>query len=209
MGSGVRVEVLRDDRRRAELPDTTSEAAPEAASASERQELTATPVAERQKAPEATAQKTSAPIGTASAAPVGGVHEAAATEAEPASAPAAPEPQDRPVAAAEDASQASAGKPESPAEPAAEAPAAGTWQVIDTPEAVAEEPAPDAGKPEEVAGADDLDEFAAWVRKTISAGETVTGAMAGQFLGKSDRTGRNRLNALREEHPEIFEDEEK
>ena len=47
------------------------------------------------------------------------------------------------------------------------------------------------------------------MRKTISAGETVTGAMAGQFLGKSDRTGRNRLNALREEHPEIFEDEEK
>lgn len=208
-GSGVRVEVLRDDRRRAELPETTPEAATETAPVPERQELTATPVAERQKAPEATAQKTSAPIGTASAAPVGGVHEAAATEAEPASAPAAPEPQDRPVAAAEDASQASAGKPESPAEPAAEAPAAGTWQVIDTPEAVAEEPAPDAGKPEEVAGADDLDEFAAWVRKTISAGETVTGAMAGQFLGKSDRTGRNRLNALREEHPEIFEDEEK
>ncbi|WP_270240264.1 DUF2637 domain-containing protein [Rothia kristinae] len=209
VGSGVRVEVLRDDRRRAELPDTTSEAAPEAASASDRQELTATPVVERQKAPEATTREASAPADETSATAEDAVPGAAAAEAETASAPAAPEPRDRPVAAAEEASQAAAEEPESPAEPAAEAPVAGTWQVIETPEATAEEPAEAAGKPREADGAEELDEFAAWVRKTISAGETVTGAMAGQFLGKSDRTGRNRLNALREEHPEIFEDEEK
>ena len=59
---------------------------------------------------------------------------------------------------------------------------------------------------ESLAG-EDPDGFAAWVSEQIAAGETITGVMAGEFLGKSDRTGRNRLNALREERPEIFEGE--
>lgn len=54
---------------------------------------------------------------------------------------------------------------------------------------------------------EDPDGFIAWVREQIAAGESLTGATAGDFLGKSDRTGRNRLNALRDERPEIFEGE--
>lgn len=68
-------------------------------------------------------------------------------------------------------------------------------------EGLAEAPQPTDGEDE------DPDGFIAWVREQIAAGESLTGATAGDFLGKSDRTGRNRLNALRDERPEIFEGE--
>lgn len=44
-----------------------------------------------------------------------------------------------------------------------------------------------------------------WVTEQINAGENVTGAMVGEFLGKSSRTGANRLKTLKEEMPALFE----
>lgn len=47
------------------------------------------------------------------------------------------------------------------------------------------------------------------VREAIAKGERLTGAWAGQIIGKSARTGLNRLNALRQREPELFEEENK
>lgn len=102
------------------------------------------------------------------------------------------------------------------AEAAEERPAASTEPTPETtgqPVAPAPEPAQEpsqepADAPQPSTGEDeDPDGFIAWVRGQVAAGESLTGATAGAFLGKSDRTGRNRLNALRDERPEIFEGE--
>ena len=80
--------------------------------------------------------------------------------------------------------------------------------VAPAPEPVQERSEGLADAPRSTGGEDeDPDGFIAWVREQIAAGESLTGATAGDFLGKSDRTGRNRLNALRDERPEIFEGE--
>ncbi len=59
------------------------------------------------------------------------------------------------------------------------------------------------GLPERVAG--DADGFAAWVAERVAGGRPITGTAAGEFLGVSDRTGRNRIKELKNERPEIFE----
>lgn len=80
--------------------------------------------------------------------------------------------------------------------------------VAPAPEPVQEASQEPAEAPQSpVSETEDPDGFIAWVRGQIAAGESLTGATAGAFLGKSDRTGRNRLNALRDERPEIFEGE--
>lgn len=89
------------------------------------------------------------------------------------------------------------------------APAAVAEQEKSLPETTAEEPAEEPKVAEKPAGgsqsvvAED-DEFAAWVAAQHAEGTVVTGAMAGKFLNKSERTGRTRLNALKDERPEIF-----
>lgn len=57
-----------------------------------------------------------------------------------------------------------------------------------------------------VGGGED-EALATWVREQIQAGNKLTGSAAGNFLGLSSRTGRNRLNKLRETSPEVFEGE--
>ncbi|TFI02178.1 DUF2637 domain-containing protein [Kocuria rhizophila] len=115
----------------------------------------------------------------------------------------------------ETAEEATAAEPEIE-EAAEEPPAASTEPTPETtgqPVAPAPEPAQEpsqepADAPQPSTGEDeDPDGFIAWVRGQVAAGESLTGATAGAFLGKSDRTGRNRLNALRDERPEIFEGE--
>ncbi|MFD1618014.1 DUF2637 domain-containing protein [Rothia amarae] len=49
--------------------------------------------------------------------------------------------------------------------------------------------------------------LARWVNEQIEEGVKITGAAAGRFLDVSDRTGRNRLNRLRELYPAVFEGE--
>lgn len=56
-------------------------------------------------------------------------------------------------------------------------------------------------------GKDDLDALAAWVKAQHDAGKKVTGASVGRFVGKSPRTGSNRLNELKAARPELFEGE--
>lgn len=58
----------------------------------------------------------------------------------------------------------------------------------------------------------DLDEemqnLAAWVKEQHDAGQKVTGASVAEYIGKSPRTGSNRLNQLKEAMPELFEGEQ-
>ncbi|MCP3425815.1 DUF2637 domain-containing protein [Rothia sp. AR01] len=71
------------------------------------------------------------------------------------------------------------------------------------------EPAESRSAPAEPAPSEsDPDGLVAWVKSQHAEGVAVTGKMVGAFLGKSDRTGRNRLTALKEERPELFELEE-
>lgn len=49
------------------------------------------------------------------------------------------------------------------------------------------------------------DELAGWVADRLAEGKPVTGAAIGEFLGLSDRTGRNRLKTLQQQRPELFE----
>lgn len=55
-----------------------------------------------------------------------------------------------------------------------------------------------------VAEVDVEEELVVWVKQKVAAGENVTGAMVGDFLGKSSRTGANRLKTLKEQLPHIF-----
>lgn len=83
-----------------------------------------------------------------------------------------------------------------------------------TTESPAEETEVLVGAPEQSAqlnqnsvGGGEDEALAAWVREQIQAGNKLTGSAAGNFLGLSSRTGRNRLNKLRETSPEVFEGE--
>ncbi|RUQ20910.1 DUF2637 domain-containing protein [Kocuria sp. HSID16901] len=49
------------------------------------------------------------------------------------------------------------------------------------------------------------DELAGWVADRLAEGKPVTGAAIGEYLGLSDRTGRNRLKTLQQQRPELFE----
>lgn len=55
---------------------------------------------------------------------------------------------------------------------------------------------------------DDMIVIAQWVQEQQAQGVKVTGASIGAFIGKSPRTGANRLNQLRETMPELFDEEE-
>lgn len=44
-----------------------------------------------------------------------------------------------------------------------------------------------------------------WVKGLVSAGNSPTGREAAEFLGVAERTGRNRLHALKKEKPGLFE----
>lgn len=89
-----------------------------------------------------------------------------------------------------------------------------TGPVRVTTESPAEETEVLVGAPEQSAqlnqksasGGED-EALATWVREQIQAGNKLTGSAAGNFLGLSSRTGRNRLNKLRETSPEVFEGE--
>lgn len=48
-------------------------------------------------------------------------------------------------------------------------------------------------------------DFEGWARDIVASGEQPTGRGAAEFLGVSERTGRNRLNALKKEHPGLFD----
>lgn len=48
-------------------------------------------------------------------------------------------------------------------------------------------------------------DFEGWARDIVASGEQPTGKGAAEFLGVSERTGRNRLNALKKEHPGLFD----
>lgn len=134
---------------------------------------------------------------------------------EPEATPQTPEVDSFEEPAPESAEEAPAAEPET-AEAVEERPAAvmePTPETTAQPVAPAPEPVQEASQePAEApqsseAEDEDPDGFIAWVRGQIAAGESLTGATAGAFLGKSDRTGRNRLNVLRDERPEIFEGE--
>lgn len=124
----------------------------------------------------------------------------------PVEAPRAPQrAQLDPVATEPETAEAVEERPAAVMEPTPETTA---QPVAPAPEPVQEASQEPAEAPQSPVGEDeDPDGFIAWVRGQIAAGESLTGATAGAFLGKSDRTGRNRLNALRDERPEIFEGE--
>lgn len=89
-----------------------------------------------------------------------------------------------------------------------------TEPVRETTELPAEETEVLVGAPEQSAqlnqnsiGGGEDEALATWVREQIQAGNKLTGSAAGNFLGLSSRTGRNRLNKLRETSPEVFEGE--
>lgn len=89
-----------------------------------------------------------------------------------------------------------------------------TGPVRVTTESPAEETEVLVGAPEQSAqlnqnpaGGGEDEALATWVREQIQAGNKLTGSAAGNFLGLSSRTGRNRLNKLRETSPEVFEGE--
>lgn len=125
-------------------------------------------------------------------------------EAEPFEEPA-PEPAEEVPAAEPETAEAAEERPAAVMEPTPETTA---QPVAPAPEPVQEASQQSADAPQSSEAEDeDPDGFIAWVRGQIAAGESLTGATAGAFLGKSDRTGRNRLNALRDERPEIFEGE--
>lgn len=69
------------------------------------------------------------------------------------------------------------------------------------------EPRPVSVAADEVS--DETEVLIGFVREQIASGQKITGAAAARVLDVSDRTGRNRLNALRESHPEVFEGESK
>ena len=50
--------------------------------------------------------------------------------------------------------------------------------------------------------------LATWVKEQHGAGHKVTGASVAEYIGKSPRTGSNRLNQLKEAMPELFEGEQ-
>jgi hypothetical protein len=52
----------------------------------------------------------------------------------------------------------------------------------------------------------ELDRLARWARERMANGEELTGAAVGDYLGMTDRTGRNRLKMLRERYPEFREE---
>ena len=133
------------------------------------------------------------------------VGEPEATPEVEASEETAPEPaEDAPVAKPETA-EAVEERPATFTEPTPETTA---QPVAPAPEPVQEPSQKPAEAPQSSdSEAEDPDGFIGWVQEQIAAGESLTGATAGAFLGKSDRTGRNRLNALRDERPEIFEGE--
>lgn len=125
-------------------------------------------------------------------------------EVEPSEEPAPESAEEAPVAEPETA-EAVEERPAVFTEPTPEPTA---QPVAPAPEPVQEPSQQPADAPQSPGGeGEDPDGFIAWVRAQIAAGESLTGATAGAFLGKSDRTGRNRLNALRDERPEIFEGE--
>ena len=54
-------------------------------------------------------------------------------------------------------------------------------------------------------GDSEEDRLTAWVTERRKSAEPVTGVAVGEFLGLSARTGRNRLKALQELRPDLFE----
>ncbi|MFW0168753.1 DUF2637 domain-containing protein [Rothia sp. P4278] len=76
------------------------------------------------------------------------------------------------------------------------------------PEPPKAEPAQQNIDDSEKEGADDMELLAAWVKNQLDAGQKVTGASVGRFIGKSPRTGSNRLNELKEARPELFQGEQ-
>lgn len=83
------------------------------------------------------------------------------------------------------------------------------------PAAEPEAPAAEVPEPEsasaathdERASTGSVEDLADWVEAQRAHGVEVSGSMAGRFLGKSERTGRARLNALRQDRPELFGEE--
>ncbi|WP_288781829.1 DUF2637 domain-containing protein [uncultured Kocuria sp.] len=58
---------------------------------------------------------------------------------------------------------------------------------------------------EVTAGQSEEERLIAWVAERRKSDEPVTGVAVGEFLGRSARTGRNRLKALQELRPDLFE----
>lgn len=52
------------------------------------------------------------------------------------------------------------------------------------------------------------DNLIEWVRAELAHGRPLTGSRVGAFLGVSERTGRNRLNDLKDAQPDLFVDRE-
>lgn len=50
----------------------------------------------------------------------------------------------------------------------------------------------------------DFDVLRPWIQEQIQQGERITGAKAGELIGKSSRTGLNKINALRQSEPALF-----
>lgn len=85
-------------------------------------------------------------------------------------------------------------------ESVAEAPA-----VIDEQESAARD-ADRAQRGDEVSpGQSEEERLIAWVTERRKSAQPVTGVAVGEFLGRSARTGRNRLKALQERRPDLFE----
>jgi hypothetical protein len=56
-----------------------------------------------------------------------------------------------------------------------------------------------------IPGESEEERLIAWVIERRKSVEPVTGVAVGEFLGRSARTGRNRLKALQELRPDLFE----
>ncbi|WP_237187394.1 DUF2637 domain-containing protein [Rothia nasimurium] len=50
----------------------------------------------------------------------------------------------------------------------------------------------------------DFDVLRPWIQEQIQQGKRITGAKAGELIGKSSRTGLNKINALRQSEPALF-----
>lgn len=87
-----------------------------------------------------------------------------------------------------------------PEEPAVEHPAQAS--EVGTADDEVEEPRVEAV---ESAEGSEEERLVAWVTERRDSGEPVTGAAVGEFLGRSARTGRNRLKALQQLRPDLFE----
>lgn len=70
-------------------------------------------------------------------------------------------------------------------------------------QSAAEEPTPARRRPAKPSG-DGMDEIGEFIAKRTAEGQNTSGADLASAFGFSDKTGRRRLNALREDRPDIF-----